>query len=121
MQKKAVSFGGAVSTIQSGYSPWTIPNQKVHHKMKLKAFSVSPFTKKPAAFCAEKLPHLGSMVNDCFVLDRNLTLLFLLGGATLVDDVRGLAGGDGEMKYLLGARLALMPNTIRLVTTTEIT
>lgn len=78
-----------------------MPNQKVHQRMKLKAFSVSPLTRNAAAFWAEKLPLLGSMVNGCFVaLDTVLTLLFF--EAELVDGVRGFAGGEGEMKYLLG-------------------
>lgn len=90
--------------------------------MKLNAFSVRPFTKKPATSFVEKLPLLGSIVSAGFALATGLALLFLLvvAAGVLADDaVRGLAGGEGEMKNLLGLPLALMPSTIRLVSSTE--
>lgn len=48
-----------------------------------------------------------------------LTLTFLLVAAGLFDDVRGLAGGDGEMKYLLGDPFALIRSTSEFVRRTE--
>lgn len=102
------------------YSPCTIPNQKVHQRMKLNAFSVKPLTKNPAISCIEKLPDLGSIVSaDPVALPTILTLLFVIAVLGPNKDVSGLAGGEGEIKYLLGEPLALMARTRMLVNRTE--
>jgi len=90
--------------------------------MKLNAFSVSPFTKNDATSCAEKLPDLGSMDKFGLPPAATLTLLFLLEVLPLLSEVeRGLDGGEGEMKYLLGELLALIARTRELVKSTDST
>lgn len=88
--------------------------------MKLKAFSVSPFTKNDVTSCAEKLPDLGSIDKLALPPAATLILLFLLDVLPLLAEVeRGLDGGEGEIKYLLGELLALIARTRELVKITD--
>lgn len=75
--------------------------------------------KKPDTSRTEKLPDLGSIVKDAPAPRTALAILLFCVMLALEDGSRGFDGGEGEMKYLLGERLALIASTNAFVKSTE--
>lgn len=85
-----------------------MPYQKVHQRMKLNAFSVSPLMRNMAMSAGAKMPDLGSIVKAAGVFEVDFD--------TALSDC---VGGDGETKNLLGVPCAFSPRTTMLTSSTE--